>query len=335
MGNFCLNVLKFRNLADFSSLLGNLRKVPYMTIWNDDLLFSRQLCLRTNICQEFWLNHVPKHLAQRRLSNDMLNFYARTIAPDMADLYNCVAQEFSEDMEAVRKMQGQFIKKDPKLRTNIILQAYSSLLAKNSSLKNGLTPSESIARLRRFQMSTLHSLAPISEPGESRIEIIRKPVGLAVLIVRDLENSIKSRQILVEFIFKNLLIGNGVLLVCPCNTLGAKFGLDNDHIIPFKMVHDTVPDISRLSLNEMNGPASCAETGDGPDNVNNGEQELQSQLLDTSLLKKQCPCNSFAVEMLPEMSSSACETITVSVGTRTKEIWFPDSDNYNYWSADT
>lgn len=333
MSNYCINVLKFRNLADFSSLLGNLRKVPYMTIWNDDLLVSRKLCLRTNICHEFWLNHIPKQPAQRQLSNDMLSFYGATVAPDMADLYNSVAQEFADDMAAVKKLQASFVKKDPKLRTNIILQAYLSLLAKNNSLKNGQTPSELIARLRRFQMSTLHTMAPISEPGESRIEIIRKPVGFAVLIVREMENSAKSRQVLVELIFKNLLLGNGVLLVCPHNALGAKFALENDHVIPFKMVHDIVPDISRLSLGEVSGVNTSVDTSTNDMEING--QELQNQALDTSLLKKQCPGNTFAVEIMPDMTSDACDTITVSVGTKAKEIWFPDADISNYWSSET
>lgn len=300
-----INVLKFRTLNEFLTLLGSLRKIPYMTVWNDDIILCREFCLRINQCQEFWINHVPKGLSGRHFPEDLLNFYSETVAPDMTNIYNSVYTEFLDEAEHLRKVQSVFLKKDDRLRTFLIIQAYIAAITKSKSLRNGGTIGESVARLKRFQQGSLQKSSV--QEGSSRIEYISKPVGMAIMLVRE-DSVIKSKSVLLEFIFKNLLIGNAVLLVCPTGTLGAKFVLDNSHVIPFKMVHESVPDISRLSLDSS--PA-------GPD---------------TSFSKKQCPKNTYALEILPEMNSESCETITVALGIRSKSIWYPSVDQLNYWS---
>lgn len=301
-----INVLKFRTLSELLSLLGNLRKVPYMSVWNDDILLSREFCTRLNQCNEFWLNHVPKSIAGRKLPDDMLNYYYETVADDMTYIYNSVYAQFLDEAEQLRKTLANFVKKDSRLKTTLIIQAFISIVTKCKSLKNGSTIGESVARLKRFQRSCMHRINTL-EDGDSRIDTVLKPVGLAIMLVRE-ECSLKNKSVLLEFVFKNLLLGNAVLLACPPNTLGAKFTFDNDHIIPFKMVHEALPDISRLSL------------------------DASIEVSETSVNKKRCPKNTYAVEILPEMSSESCEAITISLGSRRKSIWLPDVEQANYWS---
>jgi len=303
-----INVLKFRSLAELLSLLGNFRKVPYMTIWNEDVLLSREFALRVNQCNEFWLNHVPKSIAGRKFPEDILNFYAEAVAEDTTYIYNSVYSQFAEDVEQLRKSQISFMKKDCRLRTTLILQALTSLITRSRSLKNGATIAESISRLKRFQQAFSHRINAF-ECGESRIETISRPTGLAILLVRE-ENSVKSKSLLVEFIFKNLILGNAVLLVCPVNTLGAKFCFENDHILPFKMVHENLPDISKLSL----------------------DSSIDAN--ETSASKKQCPKNTYALEILSDMGAGTYEAIILALGSRRKSIWYPDVNQTNYWSND-
>lgn len=312
MSGNVINVLKFRTLADLMSILKHLRKVPYMTLWNDDLLLLREFCLRVNISQEFWLNHIPRFVANRQFPDDMGNLFADSVALDMADLYNIIAKEYGDELIQTRKVQAQFMKKDPRLRTNLIIHAYTNLLQKNKSLKNGLTPNEAVARLRRFQIATLHSVSS-NEPGDSRIETIRRPIGLAILHVRD-ETTLKAKQILVEMIFKNLLIGNGILLVSSHQPLGAKFAIENDHVIPFKMVQEPLPDIANLSLNTTIDTDCSAAT--------------------VCIAKKQCPNNTYAIEVTTDMSSETCEAYTICLGTRSTRMWFPDAEASTYWSLE-
>lgn len=301
-----INILKFRSLSDLISLLGNLRKVPYMSVWNDDILLMREFCLRLNICQEYWLNHVPKSLAGHRIPHDMLGLYAEVVAPDMTDMYNSIMSEYGDDVENIRKIQMLFMKKDPRLRNSLVLQAYGSLLNKNKSFKNGMTVEESIARLRRFQQVSLNRITS-NEKDESRLEIIGKPVGLAIALVRE-ELSLKLKSVLVDFTFKNLMIGNGVLLVCSNSSLETKLSLENDHIIPFKVVHEGLPDMSRLSL------------------------DASTETQESSPPKKQCPKNTYVFEMIPDITSDACEGIITALGIRYKTIWYPDSGCVDYWS---
>lgn len=306
MSGNVINVLKFRTLNELTSLLSSLRKVPYLSIWNDDVLLSREFCLRLNFCSEFWINHVPKSLTYRKFPEDMLNYYNETVAEDMTYIYNSVMAQFVEEAETLRKTQATFAKKDSRLKTSIILQAFISVVTKCKSLRNGSSVNESVARLKRFQRANLLRMNLPDETG-SRVETHYKPVGMAIFMVRE-DSSIKNKPALVELIFKNLLLGNAVLLACPPNTLGAKFGFDNDHVIPFKMVHESLPDISRLSLD-----ASIE----------------QSEL---SMSKKQCPKNTFAIEILPEMASEQFEAITIALGTRRKSVWYPEVDQSNYWA---
>lgn len=307
MSGNVINVLRFRTLSELLSLLASVRKVPHVSIWNDDTLLAREFCLRINQSDHFWLNHIPKSLAGRRLAEDQMRYYSETVAEDMTTIYNSIYSQFADESEQLRKLQTTFLKKDGRLRTRLILQAYTTLITKSKSLKNGATVAESVARLKRFQQSNLQKF--IGLESESRIEAVARPIGLAMLLVRE-ENSIKSKSVIVECIFKNLLLGNAVLLACPANTLGAKFYIDNDHVIPFKMVQESIPDISRLSLDES---------------IN---------LSEASIAKKQCPKNTYAFEILPEMTSEACEAITIALGTRYKNIWYPNVEQGRYWSDD-
>lgn len=306
MSGYAINVLKFRTMTELLTLLSNLRKVPYMSIWNDDILLSREFCLRLNLCNEFWINHVPKSVAGRKYFEDMHIYYYETVIDDMTFIYNSVFAQFPDETESLRKTHNAFLKKESFLRTSLVLQAYVSCITKHKSLKNGSTIGESVARLKKFQRGNLVRSSYPDENG-SRWETIYRPVGMAILLVRE-ESSLKNKPVLLEFVFKNLLLGNSVLLVCPHNTLGAKFAVDNDHVIPFKMVHDTLPDISRLSLD-----ASIEQS-------------------DSSMTKKSCPKNTFAIEMLPEFTSETCEAITMALGCRRKTLLYPDIEQSNYWS---
>lgn len=303
-----VNVLKFRTLTELMQLLGSLRKVPYMSVWNDDVLLSREFCARLNQCNEFWINHIPRSIAGRKLTEDMLTLYGETVAEDMAYIYNSVYSQFSDEAEQLRKLSSTFMKKDSRLRTSLLIHAFVSIVTKSKSLKNGSTVGESVARLKKFQQGSLHTVGSL-EAGDSRIETILRPVGLAILYVRD-DTSLKNKATLLEFVFKNLLLGNAVLLVCPPNTLGARFSFENDHVIPFKMVNENLPDISRLSLN------SSIEASD------------------LSINRKYCPKNTYAIEVLPDMTSDTCEAITIALGSRRRSIWYSDVERANYWSND-
>lgn len=304
MSGHVINVLKFRTLSELCSLLGNLRKVPYMSVWNDDVLLSREFCLRMSLCNEFWLNHVPRSLSGRKFPYDMLNYYSDKAAEDMTNIYNSVNAQFADELEQLKRLQTTFTKKDSRLKTMLILQAFTSLVTKSKSLKNGASVTEALNRLKRFQLGSLQRISTL-EPEDSRIETVMKPVGIAIFLVRE-ESQVKSKAVLVEFIFKNLLLGNAVLVVCPANTLGVKFSFENDHVIPFKMVHESMPDISRLSLD-------------------NSIEENES------VVKKQCPKNTYAIEILPEMNSETCEAMTIALGSRATSIWYPNAEQAKYW----
>lgn len=301
-----INVLKFRTLGELMSLLNNLRKVPYISIWNDDVLLAREFAVRVNQCEEFWFNHTPRCTTSGKFIEEVLRYYKKIVAEDNLQIYNSVQAQFADEVEQLRKLHSVFLKKDSRLRSALLLQSYTSIIAKHKSLKNGSTIGESIARLKRFQLGATSRLT-YANAGDSRIETIASPVGTAILLVRE-ESSIKSKAVLLELVFKNLLVGNAVLLVCPVNTLGVRFSFDNDHVIPFKMLHEPLPDISRLSLDET------------------------VQAHETSVTKKSCPKNIYAIEVLPEMSSEVCEALIVALGTSRKNIWYSNSDQSNYWS---
>lgn len=307
MNGNAINVLKFRTLAELMSLLSHLRKIPFMTVWNDDLLLAREFCSRINQCHEFWLNHIPRSLSERRFPFNLLSNYHDAMSDEMTNIYNSVYGQFTDDVEHLRKSQANFMKKDPKVKSMLLLQAYISVITKFKSLKNGSTSFEAVARLRRFVVANCNKVSE-SEPELSRVEATLKPVGLAILWVRD-ESSVKSKAALLEFIFKNLLIGNAVLLVCPSNTLGARFSMDNDHVIPFKMVHEAMLDLARLSLD-----ASI---------------EMSEASIGT---RRQCPKNTYAIEILPEMTSDTYEALTIALGSRYRTIWCADSEQVDYWS---
>lgn len=304
-----INILKFRTTSELLSLLGNLRKVPFMTVWNDDVLLAREISLRVNQCYEFWINHIPKSLTGRRFPEELINFYHVNHSCEMAYIYNSLYNQYADEAEQVRKTLVSFQKKETRLRTALILQAFIAIVTKSKSLRNSATVGESVARLKRFQISNLQRSSS-SGASDSRVEFVSKPVGLALLSVRE-ENAVKNKASLIELVFKNLLIGNGVLLVCPSNMFGAKFSLENDHIIPFKMLHGPIPDISGLCLEEA---AEISET--------------------SAINKKQCPKNTYAVEITQEMNSEVSEAVTVALGSRRKMIWYTDCDVTNYWSND-
>lgn len=307
MNGNAVNVLKFRTLAELMSMLSNLRKIPYMTVWNDDLLLTREFCSRINQCQEFWLNHIPRSLAGRKFPFEMLTNYYDVVADGMTNIYNSVYSQFADDVEHLRKSLASFMKKDAKLRTLLLMQAYTSLVTKSKSLKNGSTVHEAVSRLSRFVAASSSKIS-YHEPESSRVEASLRPVGLAIMWVRE-ESSLKSRAALLEFIFKNLLIGNAVLLVCPNHTLGARFSMENDHVIPFKMVHEPILDIARLSLDAS---IELSEASVGP--------------------RKVCPKNTYAVEITSEMSSDTYEALTLALGARYKTLWYADSEQVDYWS---
>lgn len=310
MSGNVINILKFRTANELMSLLGNLRKVPHMSIWEDNIQLSHEFCMRLNQCKDFWLNHIPKGIAGHKFPETILSYYKETVAEDMFYIYNSVYNGFADEAEQLRKTLTAFQKKDGRLRTTLILQSYISIVNTCKSLKSGSTVGESIARLKRFHNGCRpHITSP--DCGGSRVKTILRPVGLAIFLVRD-ETSVKNKALLLEFVFKNLLLGNAVLLACPVNLLGAKFNFINDHVIPFKMVHDEVPDISRLSL----------------------DSSVVMDNAETSINKKQCPNNTYAIEILPEMNCESFETITMALGCCRKSIWQSDVEQADYWSSE-
>lgn len=308
MPGHVVNVLRFRTLTELLTLLSNLRKIPFISVWNDDILLTREFCLRLNQCNEFWVNHLPKSLAQRRYCEEMLHLYYDSFCNEMTGIYNSIVSQFGDDVEQLKKVYATFMKKDAFTRSSLLLKTYTSMISKNKSLKNGISVNGAISRLKRFQQNLVQQ-TKIAYHGNSFIETMLKPVGMAMYYIRE-ENVIKSKPLMLELIFKNLLLGNAVLFVCPPSTLGARFSFENDHVIPFKMLNEVLPDMSRLSLEDFEVGA-------------------------TSKLVKQCPKGVHAIEIVPDMSHETLEAITVAFGSRPKSIWYPDVEQINYWSNES
>lgn len=336
-----INMIRFRNLAELISLLSNLRKIPFMSLWHDDSLLLRDLCIDINSCTHFWLRHLPCAPAGRRFGNDIIDNYGDWLSQTNVNIYNSLNFKFNEEIENLRKLQTSFMRKDIRLRHKLVLGAYISVISKCKSLRNGNSVTNSVTKLRRF-VEQVHNLNDLS-PGDSRIESLAKPVGLALLHVvannsssgappghgnnlvvgdevdKDKAGSatMRLKYQLTDFVFKNLLLGNAVLVCCPSNTFGARFNVENDHIIPFKMVSDSsgLPDISRLSLDaSINLNEACKSVG--------------------ACAKKQCPKNTYAVEVSLNCPNNGdyLEAMLMSLGTRRRFIWYPDAIQTDYWT---
>lgn len=258
----CINMIKFHSLEELCKLVGCLRSsnhIAHVQLWTNDTLLARQLAgfsstvskrsalrdqksnyehILTKRCSEFWLNHLPASLSGRRFQWQLIDHFRALLRQHMDLAYSEALRNNELIIDKLRRQHLALGRKcvNPRQRGKLIWHSYLSLISKYKSLKQlGLTVEEAAKRMRSFQQCLLDQANELE--GESRIEHTIDSIGLAILTIED-KVCIKSKAAVVEFIYKNLLVGNAVLLVCPKNLLGARFPqhLFAEGKLPFAMV---------------------------------------------------------------------------------------------------
>lgn len=298
-----INILRFRTLDECLSLINHLRKIPLMSVWNDDVLLTREFCSRINQCEQFWVNNMPKYHHAGRLPEILYRHHYDILADDMAVLYDKIYTQYQDNIEALQKMRLNFIKKDISLRNRLIFSAYLNTLNKYKSFKNGSTDNDIIARQQNF----MNIFQTIREDGKGNrcVEEITSPIGMIIIHVAEEITTVKQKVLLLELIIKNLLLGNAVLVHCPPSTLAVKFSLENDHIIPFQMIIDETLDIT-----------------------------LSNLTLDSSLSgRKKCPPNTSVVKFDTSFTSEMMGGKIRALCCKKKLLWLSTTDRFDYWSS--
>lgn len=328
----CINVIKFRSLDDLQNLMGKLRKIPYIQIWSSDHIFIRKFTLsstQSNQCEEFWLNQVrPKNIAGHRFCWQMIRHYRNSMKLHMDGVYTNVFYEFEEKLTNLVKRLSRFSK--AKDRLQVVTKAYINLISKfKSARQSGLSVSESVYRLRRFFSSTSEISQSIE--GESEIETSLRPIGLAILVIKN-GRCVKSRSVLLEFVFKNLVLGNGVLLICPTATLGSRFHNESmkiDQQLPFEWIDLRIAPNESDNLDEKSPGNVSGASEVVPDETETSWDSTDSGL-NHSILRKQlkCPKNAYAVEFNEsELTSDKVDLLVLGLGTRRRSIWYNNASN--------
>lgn len=346
----CINVVRFRSLDELHKLTGSLRRVAHVQLWTSDHLVARELCLgaanRLGPCQEFWLNHLPACLAGARFPDQLLAFYADTLrGPPMDECYSGALHEHGAQINRLRRQQVAFARHSNSARARLVLGAYVRLVAKLKSLKpTGVSAAEAVARLRRFQWAA-SGLAP-ELAGGSRVETAWRPTGLAILLLAS-KACVKSRSVVAEFVFKNLLVGNAVLLVCPPDLLGPRFPADllAAGRLPFGLVHAGAPQAGAgawpplasapggspaapspgqtAGQLEQEGSSAWGSADSGLD-ITGGSVELRRRV--------RCPKSVYALELRQaddELTSERVETLVTALGCRRRSLWYPDGRSHH------
>lgn len=266
-----------------------------------------------NLCESFWINHIPlgkmytiqpiscdtennnnnnnMQINEQNNNNDLIvqgrcepDCLDELIAPmdtdyliNIRQLYGDISEDYEPQISSLRRQQAYFnAKMMESKRVGLILRVYMRLISKRKSMKRmGVSVGESVAQLRQFyQQNRIIITNPFWE-GDSYVETYLRPRGLAIILATT-KNCCKSRHLLVELIFKNLILGNGVLVVCLTTILGRRFPIQliRDHKqIPFELIvfeasdhdldhvlaHEIGVDDELLSINGMNSEFNADE----------------------------------------------------------------------------
>lgn len=329
----CISVIKFRSIEELCDLLSKLKKIPYAQLWTNRYLLAQEICTNRNYlgqCLEFWVNHLPINILGRKFDDYLLKYFKDSLKEKMNETYADIFHYHEDDISEVKKLQAAFMgrKVNQSERIARVLRVYLNLIGKSKSTKQvGMSIGESVAKMKRFQLAELNNTTR-EIPGESRIQSLLGPVGLAILVVRNEIgiNCTKCKHVLVEFIFKNLLLGNGVILVCPPTTLGLRFPFDlmKKIHLPFRMIDSTKFDYS-IQINELNESFNESTT----------QQQLEGSIdsgLNTSLMQQtrkqmKCPKNVYALELKEaELTSDKVDAMILALGAKRRTIWHPDGD---------
>lgn len=281
-----IRVLKFRSIDDLFNIMGSLKRVPLVQWWTEDHMFARELCLargrRANFCDTFWINHIPNpvNTVHQELMNVLVGpSHSGTVA-QMNELYSDLLVDYETRISKLRRQQANFYQKvGVRQRTGHILKAYLKLISKFRSMKP-LTVSirESIIRLRRFHSQSTNIISDAVWEGDSYVEISLRPKGVALILAKT-ETCVQSKHLMIELIFKNLILGNGVLVVCPANLLGRRFplALMREFKLPFELIVFESNDQSSLII--ANGTAAENQSTINQSNelASDCEQQQQQQ----------------------------------------------------------
>lgn len=347
MVGHCINIIKFRSIEELCKLLGKLRKIPYLQLWTNQYLMAQELCTGHNYldqCHEFWINHLPTNILGRKFDDYLLKYFKDSLRTNMNETYSEIFHYYEDDILEVKKLQNAFMSTSKQVsqskRIARVLRIYLNLISKSKSTKQtNLTIGESVAKMRRFQSNLLES--KINEiPGESRIETLLKPIGLSILVIRN-EACIKSKYILVEFIFKNFLLGNGVLLVCPQTILGLRFPIElikRNHL-PFRIIDSTKNIHSSIQINqneslealdsELAAAAHCSQQLQQQQLESSLDSGLNISLVQPAKRDMKCPKNVYAIELKEtELTSDRVDAMILALGAKRKTVWYPDGASH-------
>lgn len=370
----CINMIKFRSLDELNKLISSLRKISYVQLWTRDDSLARELCMsRGNNnnnrfsssmrrCPEFWLNHLPATLSGRKFPHTLLDHCRDTLRGDqMNEHYSDLSYQFGHQIEQLKRQQLVFVRKYSHLkRGHLIMDSYLKLISKFKSMKQmGISVEDAYAKMKRFhqQVSRCYYDWPTDETSahESIIEHNLKPTGLAILSLRGKNNVVKSKSVIIEFVYKNLLIGNAVLVVLTENLLGLRFpaNLLSARKLPFELI-DLSKSLSPQLDESLYGPVgqstptlqvagqshvsftstACNSTSssrlsscwsDTPDSgVNTSLQPIDESPRPRKPLK--CPSGVYVIqfgEFREELTSELVDLFVVSLGCRRRSLWLP------------
>lgn len=296
MSGSCINISSFCGLQELKNLLSQLTtRISLMTVWSTNHSLAREICLSHAGCKEFWIDHLPISRLKELMCRNQAEHFRKSMQHEMDISFAmdiCLPETYRKELDQIRKSRNRFLEKEGALRSRKILQLYLELITRFKSTRHkGTSVESSLSSMQRFlrENSTIHIKS--GAPGESVVETILKPVGVAALIVKS-EQCVKSKVPIVEFIFKNLLIGNGVLLVCSESLLGPRFlSVLRRHRLPLRLID----------------PATVTE------------EQVSSSTLTL------CPEDAFAVEFeFEELTSEKVNALILSLGVKETSIWYPD-----------
>jgi len=237
--------------------------VKQVQIWTEDYFLARELSgfssfryggrrsvfrdkksnyehLITKHCREFWLNHLPPSLNAHHFQWQLIDHFKTIMRQNMDSTYSEVLAEYEPLIEDLRRQYASSLREcayTEATRVSYILTSYLTLITRHKSLKQiGLTIEQAVKRLKCFHRDLVSQVKELSQ--NSRVEHTVDPVGLAILSIED-KACVKSKSAIIEFVYKNLLVGNAVLVVCPRGLLGARFPQDLyclDIMLPFALV---------------------------------------------------------------------------------------------------
>lgn len=343
----CIHLVKFRSIPDLYKLIGKVKRISQIQVWSSNHILAQEFCLspkELNQCGSFWLNHKPPSVFVRQFCDQTLSYVQDMNASLMNEIYSRVIGDCENQVDRLRRIQlGFYHKNSESKRVGIVLKLYLKLISKYRSMKNLNSPiHESVTRLKRFHSNFSNSIHEIQGQDESRIETILRPIGIC-LIVANGQATLKSKSLLIELVFKNLLLGNGVLLVASSNLLGSRFPLNlfKPQKVPFDIVLmnsiQAEEDPEESDMNEGEGELDSVNmtnrqstpisqtsiaTQDPAESPDSGVAQ------NDSMLRRQPrrPSSVYVIDLSQKInwSSTKIDSLILSLGCHKRRIWFPN-----------